>query len=71
LLTTMRASAAEAGRDPEAIEVTAGGALDLDSAKRFADLGVDRIVIPPLGFDLETLERSLGDFADAVIAKAG
>lgn len=70
LLDTMRKSATEAGRDPEAIEITAGGALDLDGVKRFADLGVGRIVIPPLGFDLETLKRTIGDFADSVAAKA-
>ena len=71
LLETMRASATEAGRDPNTIEITAGGALDLDGVKRFADLGVDRIVIPPLGFDLETLKGTIGNFADSVIAKAG
>jgi probable F420-dependent oxidoreductase len=71
LLATMRASAVEAGRDPTAIEVTAGGAFDLDGVKRFADAGVDRLVIPPLGFDLETLKRALGEFADSVIAKVG
>jgi probable F420-dependent oxidoreductase len=52
LLDTMRASAKDAGRDPEAIEVTAGGVMDLDGVRRFADLGVDRIALPPLGFDL-------------------
>ncbi len=71
LLETMRESARDAGRDPGAIEVTAGGALDLDGVKRFADLGVSRVVIPPLGFDLETLKSTIGAFADSVIAKAG
>jgi probable F420-dependent oxidoreductase len=69
LLAVMRESATEAGRDPGEIEITAGGAFDLDGVKRFADLGVDRMVIPPLGFDLETLKGTLGDFADSVIAK--
>lgn len=71
LLETMRASATEAGRGPDAIEVTAGGAFDIDGVKRFADLGVDRVVIPPLGFDLDTLPRALGDFSENVITKAG
>ena len=70
LLAVMRESATEAGRDPDKIEVTAGGAFDLDGVKKFADLGVDRMVIPPLGFDLETLKKAIGDFADSVIAKA-
>jgi len=71
LLAVMRESATDAGRDPDKIEITAGGAFDLDGVKRFADLGVDRMVIPPLGFDLETLKGTIGDFADSVIAKAG
>jgi probable F420-dependent oxidoreductase len=71
LLGTMRASAKDAGRDPDAIEVTAGGVLDLDGVKRFADHGVDRIVIPPLGWDPDTLREQLGRFSDQVISKAG
>jgi probable F420-dependent oxidoreductase len=69
LLETMRASATEAGRDPAAIEITAGGALDLGGVQRFADLGVGRVVIPPLGFDLETLKSTIGNFAESVIQK--
>ena len=70
LLAAMRESATGAGRDPDKIEITAGGAFDVDGVKKFADLGVDRMVIPPLGFDLETLKKTIGDFADSVIAKA-
>jgi probable F420-dependent oxidoreductase len=71
LVDTMRASAKDAGRDPDAIEVTAGGALDLDGVRRFDDLGVDRIVLPPLGWDLDTLREQLGRFSENVIEKAG
>jgi probable F420-dependent oxidoreductase len=71
LLTTVRASATDAGRDPDAIEITAGGAFDRDGVARFADLGVSRVVIPPLAFDLETLRTRLGQFSDEVIAKSG
>ncbi len=70
LLETMRSAARDAGRDPDAIEVTAGGVFDLDGVKRFADLGVSRVVIPPLGFDFETLKGALGAFADTVVANA-
>ncbi len=69
LLDEMRKAAMDAGRDGDAIEVTAGGSMDVDGIKRFADLGVRRIVIPPLGFDVETLKAQLGNFADNVIAK--
>jgi hypothetical protein len=71
LLEEMQRSAKDAGRDPEAIEVTAGGVMDLDGVKRFGDLGVDRVVLPPLGFDAETLEQQLGLFAENVIGKVG
>lgn len=71
LLEEMRAAAKDAGRDPDAIEVTAGGAFDPDGVQRFADLGVDRIVIPPLAFDVENLEKQLGLFSENVISKVG
>lgn len=71
LLDEMRRAAKDAGRDADAIEVTAGGAMDVDGIKRYAELGVERIVIPPLGFDVETLKQQLGNFAENVIAKVG
>ncbi|MDQ1373735.1 MAG: hypothetical protein QOJ09_1073 [Actinomycetota bacterium] len=71
LLDEMGRAAKDAGRDADAIEITAGGAMDADGAKAYADLGVSRLVIPPLGFDLETLKEQLGNFADNVIAKVG
>lgn len=69
LIGTMRAAAEDAGRDPDAIEVTAGGAMDLDGVHRFGDLGVDRVVLPPLGWDLDTLREQLGRFSESVIEK--
>jgi probable F420-dependent oxidoreductase len=71
LLDEMQRSAKDAGRDADAIEVTAGGVMDLDGVKQFADLGVSRVVLPPLGFDAETLKQQLGLFAENVIAKVG
>ena len=68
LLDVMRKAAVDAGRDPDAIEVTAGGAMDVESAKRYAGLGVSRLVIPPLGFDVGTLRTQLAQFGERVIA---
>jgi probable F420-dependent oxidoreductase len=70
LLDAMREAAVGAGRDADAIEITSGGGLDLDSIKKAADLGVARYIVPPLGFDLETLRARLGNFAEKVMAKA-
>jgi probable F420-dependent oxidoreductase len=71
LIDEMRASAQAAGRDPDAIEITGGGMPDLDGVKAAADMGVARFVIPPLGWDLDTLRKTLGAFSENVIAKAG
>jgi probable F420-dependent oxidoreductase len=68
LLDEMRRAAKDAGRDADAVEVTAGGAMDVEGAKPYADLGVSRLVIPPLGYDLDTLREQLPRFADNVIA---
>ena len=65
----LRAAALDAGRDPDAIEITRGGVLDLDGVKRLADEGTDRIVIPPLAFNPPRLRDALSRFADDVITK--
>ena len=67
----MRKAATEAGRDPDSIEITAGGRPDLETIKAWADLGVSRFLIPPLGFDEATLADQLPKFAENVISKAG
>ena len=69
LLDETRRAAKDAGRDPDAIEVTAGGAMDLDGVKRFGELGVERIVVPPFGWDAESLKTFFGQFHDNVISK--
>jgi probable F420-dependent oxidoreductase len=65
----MRAAAIDAGRDPDAIEITRGGGLDKDSVQRLADEGTDRYVIPPLAFDGPGLRDALARFADEVMSK--
>ena len=60
LHAVMRAAAVDAGRDPDAIEITRGGAMDRDSVARMADEGCDRFVIPPLAFDPAKLRDALG-----------
>lgn len=74
LLAVMRQAAEEAGRDPDAIEVTAGttavfGDDPLGAVAELAEVGVDRIAIPPLSFDPAALADALGTFADKVLAK--
>ena len=69
ILGVMRRAAEEAGRDPSAIEVTSGGAFDADGVKRLADLGIHRVLVPPMAFDADGIRRQLGQFAEDVIAK--
>ena len=69
LIAGARRHAEAAGRDPDAIEITAGGARDADGVKRLADMGVHRVVIPPLAYDAEGIRKQLARFADEVIAK--
>ena len=74
LITVMRASAVEHGRDPDAIEVSAGGdgALGsgaLDEVKKLADLGVSRVIIPPLAFDPEGQRAAFGKYGEDVISR--
>ena len=67
----MRAAATEAGRDPDAIEITRGGMMDRDSVQQMLDEGTDRFVIPPLSLRIGPLREGLARFADDVMTKVG
>jgi probable F420-dependent oxidoreductase len=72
LLDVMRAECARVGRDPRAIEITAGmNVPDVDQVRRLQDLGVARIPIAPPAFDPEGLTRGLSEFRERVMAKVG
>jgi probable F420-dependent oxidoreductase len=77
LIGEMRRAAEQAGRDPDAIEVTwggqeivGGGEQALEEVGRLAEMGVARIVIPPLSFDPAQLRDLLSGFGADVIARA-
>jgi hypothetical protein len=65
----MRDECDRLGRKPGEIEITAGGALDVDGIRRFEDLGVSRIAVPPPAFDAEGIRTGLHAFADSVMSK--
>jgi probable F420-dependent oxidoreductase len=69
LLETMRAAARDAGRDPDAIEVTTGAPPDPDGLARLADLGVSRVVVPPPAFDAGGVRAGLARYGDDVISR--
>jgi probable F420-dependent oxidoreductase len=64
----VRAEAEKAGRDPDTIELTAGGARTVADAERFADLGVDRLVIALRAKEGAELEDEIAAFGADVIA---
>jgi len=69
LLPEVRAAAIEAGRDPDAIEITTGGAPRLETVQMLADAGVTRFLVPPLATDPSELSAAMGRFSDEVIAR--
>ncbi|MDG2304140.1 MAG: LLM class F420-dependent oxidoreductase [Candidatus Binatia bacterium] len=58
------------GRDPAEVELSVGaGFADLDYVKRCQDLGVARIGIAPMGFDMDSLSKGLDDLNDRILSK--
>ncbi len=77
LIDELRKAAEEAGRDPDAVEITwtgatviGGGEAAIDEIGRLAEMGVSRLVIPPLAYDPAALRENLARFGDEVIARA-
>jgi probable F420-dependent oxidoreductase len=64
----VRAIARDAGRDPDAIEVTYSGSTKPDTVKKYADLGVSRWVVAAWGDDLESSKRLLGELSETLVA---
>lgn len=71
LMDEMQRAAKDAGRDPDAIEVTTGGPPDIDFAKSLADQGVSRIVMPAPTFDPNDADRAFGELSENFISKIG
>jgi probable F420-dependent oxidoreductase len=74
LFAVMRTTALEHDRDPDAIEITTGGAAafapdPVAALKELEEIGVDRVVIPPLSFDVDGIGPALEQFGQDVIAK--
>lgn len=74
LFRIVRETAEEAGRDPDAIELTAGTAAILGddpvgAIEELASIGITRVVIPPLAFDVDSATEAYGRFGEDVIAR--
>jgi len=75
LFDVMRRAATDAGRDPDAIELTAGapgvgGPDPIGAVEEMAALGVSRLIVPPLAWDADSAVDAYGAFGESVIAKA-
>jgi len=74
LFRVVRETAEEAGRDPDAIELSAGAPrLDGDdpvgAIEELASLGVTRVLVPPLAFDAASAADAYGQFGETIIAR--
>jgi probable F420-dependent oxidoreductase len=75
LIGIVRKSAEEAGRDPDAIEISAGGNGALGSGalaevEALRELGVHRVMIPPLAFDVAGQQEAFGKYGEDVISQS-
>jgi probable F420-dependent oxidoreductase len=70
LFAVVRDECEKIGRNPDEVELTAGGpARSLDDVKRMQDLGVARMIIPPPGFDPDAINKGLDKFNDEILSK--
>lgn len=75
LFTVVRQAATDAGRDPAAIEITAGsrdlgGPDPLGAVEEMAAIGVHRLIVPPLAWDPAAATDAYGAFGETIIARA-
>ena len=71
LLTPLRKACAAIGRDPASVEISAmwiPAAEGIDAVKRYADLGVSRLVVPTFAIGGSS-DEALDRFAGEVLAK--
>lgn len=74
LLEVMREEARSTGRDPDAIEVTAVGSTLLSgdpvaAVRAWEEIGVDRLLLPPLSYEVDEIAPALAGFSERVIQK--
>jgi probable F420-dependent oxidoreductase len=69
LLRQVRAETTAAGRDPDAIEFTAGGARTVDQAKIYADFGVHRLTLAIRAQTVADMRDEVARLGDELVAK--
>jgi probable F420-dependent oxidoreductase len=66
LLQVMRDEAEQAGRDPASIELTLGALPDRGFVEQLAELGADRVVLPPAGRDVDSVKAGIDQAVEAL-----
>jgi probable F420-dependent oxidoreductase len=69
LLTAVRAETAAAGRDPEAMEFTAGGARTVEEAKIYADFGIHRLTVAVRARTVADLRVEVARLGDELVTR--
>ena len=80
-VATIRATAVEHDRDPDAIEMTVwpgsfqrGGSFDLDLIEKYAESGLDRLIVSAAesgSTDIDDIRRFVGRYQTEVLDKIG
>ena len=68
-MDAMREAAEQAGRDPDAIELSAGGAADPDYLEQLAEAGIDHVFIQAYQPTIEAVKDGLQQIAEDIIPK--
>ena len=68
-MDAMREAAEQAGRDPDAIELSAGGAPDPDYLEQLAEAGIDHVFIQAYQPTIEAVKDGLQQIAEDIIPK--
>lgn len=69
LLDRVRAETRAAGRDPSAMEFTAGGARTVDEAKVYADFGIHRLTVAIRARTLADMRAEVARLGDELVSK--
>ncbi|HZS13949.1 MAG TPA: LLM class F420-dependent oxidoreductase [Candidatus Dormibacteraeota bacterium] len=70
LLQVMRRAAEDAGRDPAQVELTLGAPPDRAFVEQLVELGVDRVVLPPMGLDVDSVKAGIDQAVETLAALA-
>lgn len=69
LIDQVRTETCRAGRDPDVMEITAGGARTVEDAKVFAGFGVDRLTVAIRAASIPEMRAEVARLGDELVAR--